>query len=86
MGRAINRVKDLIDLFEHEHLLTLLSMLAYHLTTSSEEQQRQGHLDRWSIAKLKSNIKSTFVALCPDTNHSTLQPIKAYIDRLNRLE
>lgn len=86
MGRAINRVKDLIDLFEHEHLLTLLSMLAYHITTSSEEQQRQGHLDRWSVAELKSNIKSTSVALCPDTNLRRLQPIKAYIDRLIPLE
>jgi len=61
-------------------------MLAYHLKTFIEEQQRQGQLDRCSIANLKSDIKSTSVALCPDTNLRRLQPIKAYIDRFIRLE
>ena len=61
-------------------------MLAYHLTTFIEEQQRQEQLDEWSIAKLIGNIKSESVALCPDTNLRRLQPIKAHIDRLIRSE
>jgi len=90
--RAIDRVRDLYELFEHQYLLILLSRLAYFLLIASEERQTRAQLDQdWNSGarKLMRDIECVSEALCPDgtdtTNYWRLQPIRVYVDRLDRL-
>ena len=86
--KAIQCARGLYDLFEHEPLSGLVSMLAEDLMAVSEEHHKCGMLDTWITIRLMEEIELLLLRLSPagKVDDPRLQPIKGYLERLKEIK
>jgi hypothetical protein len=87
--KAVQLATDLCDLFEHEPLSSLVSMLAEDLMTVSEAHHRWRSLDIGQTVTLMGDLGSLLSRLIPtgkDPEDRRLQLIKGYLERLKEIK
>jgi len=86
--KAVQRAEDLHNLFAHEPLSRLVSMLAEDLMAVTEEYHKWKRVDMGKTRRLMEDIESLISRLCPTWKDLDYwrEPIKGYLKRLAEIQ